>query len=157
MMNSKKSIKILKSLIAHNNDRIVCYELVLHDNETLDQDLKTMFTHLVQVSKKIREELSNEVRKSGGEPPEDGREGSKFLSAWAEVRKALEKNEHMEIVMACEHCEQVIIDAYEKVLNDHEEDLASEQQITMITKQLRLLKANLKEIHDSKASLLDHK
>jgi uncharacterized protein (TIGR02284 family) len=156
-MNNKKSIKILKSLIAHNNDRIACYELVLNDNETLDPELKTMFTHLVQVSKKIREELSDEVRKSGGVPPEDLREGSKFLSAWAEVRKALEKNEHREIVIACEQCEQVIIDAYDKILTDHEEDLASEQQITMITKQLRLLKANLKEIHDSKALLSANK
>jgi uncharacterized protein (TIGR02284 family) len=156
-MNNKKSIKILKSLIAHNNDRIACYELVLNDNETLDQELKTMFTHLVQVSKKIREELSNEVRKSGGVPPEDGREGSKFLSAWSEVRKALEKNEHLGIVIACEQCEQVIINAYEKVLSDHEEDLASIQQIEMINTQLKLLKVNLKEIHDSKGQLAVHK
>ncbi len=154
-MDNKKTVKILKKLIANHNDRIACYETGII--ETGEPDLKTMFSHFVQVSKKIKEELATEIRKSGGVPPDGAREGSKFLVACAEVKKALEKKELDEILNACEQCERVIVDTYDKVLSDHEDEFVSEEQIKLIMAQHKLLKINLKEVIDAKGLLADHK
>jgi hypothetical protein len=76
-MNSKKSVKILKLLIANHTDRMVCYEM--SQQKTSDQELKSMFVHFMQISKKMKEELSNEMGESGGVLTDSAREGSKLL------------------------------------------------------------------------------
>jgi uncharacterized protein (TIGR02284 family) len=154
-MENKKTVKILKKLIANHNDRIACYETGAM--ETGEPELKTMFTHFVQVSKKIWEDLATEIRKSGGVPPEGAREGSKFLVAWADVKKALEKKQVDNILSGCEQCERVMVDVYEKVLSDHEDDFSSEEQIQLINAQHKLLKTNLKEVIDTKGLLVHPK
>lgn len=154
-MENKKTGKLLKKLSANHNDRIACYELAA--TETHEPELNTMLTHFVQVSKKIKEELANEIRKSGGIPPDGVREESKFLVAWADVKKALAKGEFDEILNTIEECEKVIVSVYENVLADHEEDFSNDEQIMLIKAQHKLLKINLKEVIDSKGPLAHHK
>src|SRR6187402_1525773 len=151
-MDNKKTVKILKKLIANHNDRITCYEVGI--TETGEAELKTMLTHFVQVSKKIKEELSNEIRKAGGLPPDGAREGSKFLIAWTDVKKAIDRNELEEILNGYEQCERVITNVYDAVLSDHEDEFSTEEQLKMIKAQQKLLNINLKEVIDLKGALL---
>lgn len=152
-MDNKKVIKLLKKLTANHNDRIACYESGI--TETSEPELKTLLTHFVQVSKKIKEELSNEIRKSGGLPPDSARAESKFVLAWENVKKAIDKDEPDEILQAIEQCEEVIVDVYDSVLADHEDEFVSEEQMMLIQAQHKLLSSNLKEVIDSRG-LLTH-
>jgi len=151
-MDNKKTVKILKKLIANHNDRIACYEVGI--TETGEHELKTMLTHFVQVSKKNKEELSNEIRKTGGIPPDGAREGSKFLIAWTDVKKAIDRNELEEILNGYEQCERVIANAYDAVLSDHEDEFSTEEQLKMIKAQQKMQNINLREVIDLKGALL---
>ncbi len=150
-MNNKRIVKILNNLVAYHIDRITGYEIGV--KETDEQDLKSMFSHFILVSQKIKAELSDEIRKLGGIPTAVVRERENFLPCWKEVMRALGSKNPLEILVCCERSENVILDAYRKVLSDYEDEIPSDHQMATMQSQIRLLKVNLNEIRDARGLL----
>lgn len=78
------------------------------------------------------------------------RERENFLTYWKEVMSALGSKNSVEILVSCERSENVILDAYSKVLSDYEDEIPSDYQMATIQSQIRLLKVNLNEIRDAR-------
>ena len=138
-MENKKTIAVLNTLITINNDRIEGYETA--SKETVEQDLKTLFSQFSSTSQKCKQELMNEVSKLGGAVAEGTLTIGKFFRVWMDVKAALTGKDRKAILNSCEYGEDVAKDTYEKALNNDIENLNVEQQ-TMLKAQHTLLKAD---------------
>jgi uncharacterized protein (TIGR02284 family) len=150
-MENQKSIDLLNTLIEINNDRIEGYETA--SKETEEADLKSLFAQLSQTSYACKAELVGEVEALGGTPVEGTKVSGKFFRVWMDVKAALTGKDRKAILDSCEYGEDVAVDTYKKVLENHaneEEELTSDQ-IAMIEEQYQLIKAD----HDTVKSLRD--
>lgn len=125
-MENEKTIGVLNTLIAINNDRIEGYETA--SKETEEQDLKTLFAQFSDTSKKCNQELANEVTKLGGTPAEGTMTSGKFFRVWMDVKAALTGKDRKAILNSCEYGEDVAKGTYEKALKNDAENLSGEQQ-----------------------------
>ena len=104
-MDNEKSIDVLNTLIEINNDRIEGYETA--SKETDEEDLRTLFSQLMQTSESCKKELVNEVLELGGTPVEGTKTTGKFFRAWMDVKAALTNKDREAILNSCEHGEDV--------------------------------------------------
>lgn len=112
--NNKAQIDSLNNLIQINNDRIQGY--VTAAKETEDQDLKEVFSELMQTSQDCRRELSQEVTRLGGEATEGTTVSGKFYRAWMDVKSALSAKDRKAVLNSCEFGEDVAVKTYESEL-----------------------------------------
>ncbi|RZJ68790.1 MAG: PA2169 family four-helix-bundle protein [Flavobacterium sp.] len=147
-MDSEKAIKAINSLIEINNDRVEGYETAA--KETDSAELKSLFSGLKGTSEQVLPELRSEITRLGGEPEEGTRVTGKFFRAWMDVKAALTGNNRHEILKSCEFGEDKAQEAYTDVLENHREELSSEQ-ISMIQNQQAKLRAD----HDKVKMLRD--
>lgn len=138
-MESEKTIDVLNTLVEINNDRFEGY--VTASKETDDHDMKTLFADLAITSKNIKEELSDEILKLGGQPTDDTKVTGKFYRVWMDVKAALTGKDRKAILNSCEFGEDQALDTYDNVLKDEQEHLSLAQQ-SLIYAQQALLKAD---------------
>jgi uncharacterized protein (TIGR02284 family) len=108
-------VKELNKLVEINNDRIEGYERAA--NETVDQDLKDLFTTMATHSRVYRSELDSEIRALGGKPTEGTRNSGKIFRVWMDIKAALTGKNRKEIIASCEYGEDAALEAYDEVLN----------------------------------------
>ena len=147
-MNNEKTIEVLNTLIQINNDRIEGYETA--SDETLEQDLKTLFSKLAQTSIDNNRELTGEVSMLGGVPTDSTKTAGKFFRVWMDVKAALTNNDRKLILNSCEYGEDNAKNTYAEALKNDTEYLTSDQ-IAMI----RLHYAQLMVDHDNVKYLRD--
>jgi uncharacterized protein (TIGR02284 family) len=111
---NKAVVDSLNNLIQINNDRIQGY--LTASKETEEQDLKNVFSELMQTSQECRRELSQEVTKLGGEPIEGTTVSGKVYRAWMDVKAALTSKDRGAILNSCEFGEDVAVKTYEAEL-----------------------------------------
>ena len=138
-MESEKTIDVLNTLVEINNDRFEGY--VTASKETDDHDMKSLFADLAITSKNIKEELSDEILKLGGQPTSDTKVTGKFYRVWMDVKAALTGKDRKAILNLCEFGEDQALDTYDKVLKDEQKYLSLAQQ-SLIYAQHALLKAD---------------
>jgi len=128
-------------LIKINNDRIEGYEKAIKDSQT-DTVYDELFNRMIQQSSIIRQELSNEIRRMGGESETDGTTNSgKIYRAWMDVKSAFTGKSEKSALELCEFGEDAAQKAYEEAL--------SSEDIPIETRELLLRQKNeLKESHD---------
>ncbi len=154
-MDNEKSIDVLNTLIEINNDRIEGYQTA--SKETDEEDLRTLFSQLMQTSESCKKELVNEVLELGGTPVEGTKTTGKFFRAWMDMKAALTNKDREAILNSCEYGEDVAVHTYEKVLKNDLEDITPEQE-TMISAQYALIKADHDEVKGLRDMLaLEHK
>jgi uncharacterized protein (TIGR02284 family) len=147
-METDKCIDVLNSLIEINNDRVEGYETA--SKETDSADLKSLFADLKSTSQNNLGELRSEVGRLHGEIEDGTRTTGKFFRAWMDVKAALTGNDRHSILSSCEFGEDNAIQVYEHVLEDHNDDLTSEE-LSMVRAQLTKLRAD----HDRVKALRD--
>ena len=147
-MEKDKSIHVLNALIIINNDRIEGYETA--SKETDEQDLKALFDHFSETSRKCKEELVKEVKNLDGTIAEGTKTTGKFFRVWMDAKAALTGKDRKAILNSCEFGEDKAVGTYKKALADHDSVLTAQQQI-LVKKQLALIKAD----HDKVKSLRD--
>ncbi len=152
-MEYEKTIDVLNSLIEINNDRIEGYEKAT--KETEDNDLKILFSDLIETSENCRAELSEEVIRLGGEPAEGTKISGKFFRAWMDVKAALTGNDRKLILDSCEYGEDVAVDTYEKSLKKEDDELGVEQR-SLIVAQYHLIKADHDKVRSLRDALVEH-
>ena len=138
-MELEKTIDVLNTLVEINNDRVEGY--VTASKETEEHDLKSLFAELAITSKHIRQELTEEIVKIGGEPTEDTKVTGKFYRVWMDVKAALTGKDRKAILNSCEFGEDQALETYDKVLNENQEYLSLGQR-SLIYAQHALLKAD---------------
>ncbi len=153
-MENEKSIDALNMLIEINNDRIEGYETAA--KETDEADLKTLFSDLIATSVECNRELIPEVQRLGGTPIEGTKTSGKFFRAWMEVKAALTGKDRKAILNSCEYGEDVAVDTYDKVIEDHREDLSAELR-SMVKAQREIIKADHDEIKLLRDALVEEK
>ncbi len=147
-MDNEKTVDVLNTLIEINNDRIEGYETA--SKETDEEDLKRLFSHMIETSTTCRQELTEEVERLGGTPIEGTKITGKFFRAWMDVKAALTGKDYKAILNSCEYGEDVAVDTYDTALKNDEEHLGLEQR-TMIVEQRERIKADhdaIKELRD---------
>ena len=141
MAYNSETTDILNDLIKINNDRIEGYEKAIKDSQT-DTVYDELFNRMIQQSSIIRQELSNEIRRMGGESETDGTTNSgKIYRAWMDVKSAFMGKSEKSALELCEFGEDAAQKAYEEAL--------SSEDIPIETRELLLRQKNeLKESHD---------
>ena len=138
----------MNDLVTINNDRIVGYERALEETKDEDADLKSLFTSMIDESRKIRIELASEVQVLGGEFESGTTASGKLYRAWMDVKAVFTGHDRHTVLTNCERGEDAAQRAYKDVL--------SENNIpgyirTMLEAQKQVLKAS----HDRVKNLRD--
>jgi uncharacterized protein (TIGR02284 family) len=140
---TKETIEVLNDLVAINNDRIVGYEKALDETDEADQDLKSLFTSMIDESRKLRLDLANEVQALGGEYDRGTTASGKLYRAWMDVRAVFTGHDRYTVLANCERGEDAAQNAYKAAL---EENHVPAYIRTMLSEQKQTLKASHDEI-----------
>ena len=116
---TQETIEVLNDLVAINNDRIAGYEKAIEEAEASDSDLKSLFTSMIDESRKIRLALANEVQSLGGEYDRDTTASGKLYRAWMDVRAIFSGHDRHAVLANCERGEDAAQNAYKEALSDN--------------------------------------
>src|SRR5687767_14497231 len=98
---NEKNLEILNDLIKINNDRISGYQKALENTETLEAELKTVYSRMIDESYEYNRELSEQVVKLGGEPATDSTTPGKLYHAWMDVKATFSGHDNKSTLAAC--------------------------------------------------------
>jgi uncharacterized protein (TIGR02284 family) len=116
---TKETIEVLNDLIAINNDRIDGYEKAIEEAKASDSDLKSLFTSMIDESRKIRLALANEVQSLGGEYDRGTTASGKLYRAWMDVKAVFTGHDRHTVLANCERGEDAAQNAYKDALNEN--------------------------------------
>lgn len=154
LQHIEHQISALNDLIKINNDRIAGYEKALEG--TTDPDLKTVFTRYIEQSKLNKAELTDKLHILGGDPSTGTTIAGKFYHAWIDVRAKFSKKDRHSILADCEYGEDIANTAYRAALDDKELIWKADDVVTMLTRQLKVLKDshdNIRDLRDAAIKL----
>jgi len=138
-----ETIEVLNDLVAINNDRITGYEKAIEEAKEADSDLKSLFTSMIDESRKIRLALASEVQSLGGEYDRGTTASGKLYRAWMDVRAVFCGNDRYAVLANCERGEDAAQNAYEEALSDNNVPAYIR---TMLEQQKQTLRASHDEI-----------
>ena len=144
---TKETIEVLNDLVAINNDRIAGYEKALDETNESDKDLKSLFTSMIDESRKLRLDLASEVQTLGGEYDRGTTASGKLYRAWMDVRAVFTGHDRHTVLANCERGEDAAQNAYKDALTENVPAYIR----TLLTGQKQTLKAS----HDKVKSLRD--
>ena len=145
---TKETIEVLNDLVAINNDRIAGYEKAIEETKDTDNDLKMLFTSMIDESRKIRLNLADEVQTLGGEYDRGTTASGKLYRAWMDVRAVFTGNDRHTVLANCERGEDAAQNAYKDALTENNVPAYIR---TMLTEQKQTLRAS----HDKVKMLRD--
>jgi uncharacterized protein (TIGR02284 family) len=145
---TKETIDVLNDLVAINNDRITGYEKALEETKGTDGDLKSLFTSMIDESRKIRLDLAGEVQALGGEYDRGTTASGKLYRAWMDVKAVFTGHDRHTVLANCERGEDAAQSAYKDALNDN-------QLPAYIRTLLDAQKQTLRASHDKVKALRD--
>lgn len=154
LQHIEHQISALNDLIKINNDRIAGYEKALEG--TTDADLKTIFARYIEQSKQNKAELTDKLHFLGGDPSTGTTIAGKFYHAWIDVRAKFSKKDRHSILADCEYGEDVANTAYRDALDDKELIWKSDDIVSLLMRQLKVLKDahdNIRDLRDSAIKL----
>jgi len=137
METNEKVSQTLNDLLKINNDRVEGYGKA--GDETKDSDLKMLFQHMADESKKIASSLKNEIEKLGEEPEvESTTTSGKIHRAWMDVKTTFTGKDREAILNSCEFGEDAAQSAYKTALEDDDlqgelREMIEEQKTTLRT------------------------
>jgi uncharacterized protein (TIGR02284 family) len=142
-MERKETIEILNDLIEIHNDRIKGYTRAIEELKEGDQDLKSIFTSMIDESREIRMVLGQEVQALGGKMEDSTTNSGKIYRAWMDVKAVFTGHSRQTVLENCEFGEDAAQRAYDAALS--EDDLPAFLR-QMLSEQQHRLKASHDEI-----------
>ncbi|WP_437921449.1 ferritin-like domain-containing protein [Sphingobacterium sp. LRF_L2] len=113
-------VTVLKDLIEINNDRVAGFEKVTSDIKDENIDLKEVFLHYADQSRRFAQELSAEVGRLGEEVDTDTSAAGSLHRIWIDVKSLFTGGDRESILNEAERGEDAIKAAYEKALESTE-------------------------------------
>ena len=98
-MNAEKSIGLLNELIQINNDRMEGYQRAMDDTDEID--LKGLFKEFAITSRRLSDELIEEVENMDGDPIKGTSTSGKLYRTWMDIKTAVSNNDRSAILNAC--------------------------------------------------------
>lgn len=150
-MNDNKHsgcIEAMNDLVEINNDRIKGYQTACNELRTEDEDLRTLFTSMIDESRGYNDELSTKIQQFGGSTTEGTTMSGKLYRTWMEAKALFTGGDRTTVLNNCEGGEDAAQKAYEMALND--DDVMQETK-SLISRQ----KDSLKQSHDQIKMLRD--
>lgn len=147
-MTTTESITAFNELIEINNDRIEGYKTAI--KETSDSELRKTFVELTSTSEKNLSELIEAVYNLGGKPEEGTRTSGKIYRMWMDAKAALTGGNKHQILSSCEYGEDVALETYEHVLENHAAEMSAEH-VQLVREQ----KSRMQRDHDKVKAMRD--
>ena len=116
---NEKIADVLNSLVQINNDRIEGYGNAA--NETDEADLKLLFNGMAAKSKLFISQLSDEVRRYGGNPTDSTTASGKAFRVWMDFKAILTGKDRKAILASCEFGEDAAQDTYADAIKNGSE------------------------------------
>jgi uncharacterized protein (TIGR02284 family) len=145
MEKSKEIIEVLNDLVLINNDRIVGYEKAVKELKSEDQDLKSLFDHMILESQQIKSDLVQEIQVLHGDVEKGTTEMGKIYRGWMGLKAVFTGEGRHAILSNCEYGEDAAQKAYTKAL---ETDKLPGFLRELLTNQQETLKVSHDEIRD---------
>ncbi len=143
MTTNEKLVEELNDLIEINNDRINGYEKAADESKDRDVDLQAIFHKMADESRTYKAELTEEVRRLGGDPESTSTTNSgKLYRVWMDVKAIFTGKDRQAILENCEFGEDAAQKAYNMALASDAE--MSAETRNLITDQ----QSKLKTSHD---------
>src|SRR5262249_1819908 len=143
MERNERTVEVLNDLIRINNDRVEGYEKAVRETDDKDVDLRNIFHRMADESRSYATELTDKVRRLGGEPAGDTTASGKIYRTWMDVKSAFSRSERKSVLEECEYGEDAAQKAYEKAL-DPDNDLPADVR-TLVEEE----KLHLRSSHDT--------
>ena len=142
MTTNEKLVEELNDLIEINNDRINGYEKASDESKDRDVDLQAIFNKMADESRGYKAELTEEVRRLGGDPDNGTTNSGKLYRVWMDVKAIFTGKDRQAILENCEFGEDAAQKAYNMALASDAE--MSAETRNLITDQ----QSKLKTSHD---------
>jgi len=152
-MNNDLTIDRLNALIEINNNRIEGYKTAR--DETLQEDLKIIFTTFINTSHECNAELVREVEKLGGSPMHGTDTTSKLFRIWMDIKYALTCNDRDTVLNSCEQSEHHTVDIYTGTLMESGDHLTAAHRVLIETQLIKITK-NYDSIRDLHRRAFEH-
>jgi len=117
MERNEKTIEVLNDLIRINNDRVEGYEKAVRETNENDVDLRNIFNRMAQESCNYTRELTEQVRRMGGEPASGTTTSGKIYRTWMDIKSGFSRSERKSVLEECEFGEDAAQKAYDKALD----------------------------------------
>ena len=138
-LDHERSIKTLNKFIELNSDRIAGYREA--SKETMEPDLTALFILFSWTSRKCEDEMSIEVLDLGGIPSTVSNTHNRFFKANKSVMVMSTIHNRQSILARCLHGEDVLLEAYQHVLNNTLNDVSDDLR-SMLNAHYDLLKTD---------------
>jgi uncharacterized protein (TIGR02284 family) len=142
MERNEKTIEVLNDLIRINNDRVEGYEKAVDETKDADYDLTGVFNRMADESRGYTSELTDCVRRLGGEPTASTTGSGKVYRVWMDVKSSLSGHGKQSILELCEFGEDAAQKAYQRALD--EKDLLPDIRTLILNEQ-----QSLRQSHDT--------
>ncbi len=140
--NNEDQVDVLNDLVHINNDRIEGYEKAIEDSKNGVSDYQSIFSKMIDQSRKYKQELISLINSKGGDADRDSTTSSgKIHRAWMDVKTAFAGKSEKSVLESCEFGEDAAQKAYDSALSS--DDLTSETR-QLLSQQ----KSELKNSHD---------
>jgi len=116
MERNEKTVEVLNDLIRINNDRIEGYEKAISEIKEEDVDLRNVFNRMADESRRYSGELTDQVRKLGGDPAGNTTQSGKIYRVWMDLKAGFTGHGRHSVLESCEFGEDAAQKAYEKAL-----------------------------------------
>ena len=152
MISTENNAAVLNDLIQINNDRIEGYEKAAGETETVDADLRALFTRMANESREYVSELRSYIHQTGEEATDSTTVSGKIYRAWMDVKATFGGKDRKAILESCEFGEDAAQKAYKTALDNATDDELSPDVVQLISAQ----KNKLRRSHDEIKRLRDN-
>ena len=111
---NEEAIEILNDLVKINHDRIKGYEKAIENTDSMDAELRTLYSRMSEESYEYVRELTERISALGGETASDTTIPGKIYHGWMDVKATFTGNDTKSMLAACEFGEDAAQKAYAK-------------------------------------------
>lgn len=142
MENQNQQVTVLNDLIRINNDRIEGYHKASENLKDANTELRSVFNQFAMDSQANKEELTEQIRRLGGNSEEGTTMSGKIYRAWMDVKATFGGSDAESILKSCEGGEEAARNAYKGALES--DSLDAECHAVVMKQQNQQLEAHNK-------------
>lgn len=116
MENQNQQVTVLNDLLRINNDRIEGYHKASENLKDTNTELRSVFNQFAMDSQTNKEELTEQIRRLGGNYEEGTTMSGKLYRAWMDVKATFGGDDAQSVLKSCEGGEEAARNAYKEAL-----------------------------------------
>jgi uncharacterized protein (TIGR02284 family) len=113
---NSKLVEELNDLVQIQNDRIKGYQNAQEELKDKDDDLRRVFSNMIDTSKQHKNELSRQIVELGGETTEGTTVSGKLYRVWMDIKSTVTGHNRETILESCKFGEEAAQKVYDMAL-----------------------------------------